>query len=57
VLDVIAGRDRIVPGETALSVGGVGTALRLDSGHVGMIVGRRAPEMLWGPLARWLQEG
>ena len=57
VLDVVAGRDRIVPGETAISACNFGTALRLEAGHVGMIVGRRAPEMLWGPLADWLGKG
>ena len=54
ILDVIAGRDRIVPPATALSTTGPGTPLVLDAGHVGMVVGRRAPEQLWGPLARWL---
>jgi polyhydroxyalkanoate synthase subunit PhaC len=56
ILDVIAGRDRIVPPATALSTAGPGTPLVLDAGHVGMVVGRRAPEQLWGPLARWLGE-
>lgn len=54
ILDVIAGRDRVVPPAAALSTNGPGTPLRLDAGHVGMVVGRRAPDMLWGPLARWL---
>jgi polyhydroxyalkanoate synthase len=56
ILDVIAGRDRIVPPATALSTAGPGTPLVLDAGHVGMVVGRRAPDQLWGPLARWLSE-
>lgn len=55
ILDVIAGRDRIVPPATALSARGWGTPLSLDAGHVGMVVGRRAPEMLWAPLAAWLR--
>lgn len=54
VLDVIAGQDRIVPAAAALSAGGLGTPLRLPAGHVGMVVGRRAPEMLWAPLAAFL---
>ncbi len=54
ILDVIAGRDRIVPPAAALSTHGPGTSLTLDSGHVGMVVGRRAPALLWGPLAAWL---
>jgi polyhydroxyalkanoate synthase len=36
--------------------GALGTALRLDAGHVGMVVGGRAPELLWHPLASWLKE-
>lgn len=56
ILDVIAARDRIVPPAAALSTRGPGTALRLDSGHVGMVVGRRAPALLWRPLADWLVE-
>jgi polyhydroxyalkanoate synthase len=56
ILDVIAGRDRIVPPATALSIRGPGTPLRLDAGHVGMVVGRRAPALLWEPLAAWLAE-
>ncbi len=55
ILDVIAGRDRIVPPASALSSNGPGTRLWLDSGHVGMVVGRRAPDLLWDPLARWLR--
>jgi polyhydroxyalkanoate synthase subunit PhaC len=55
ILDIIAGRDRIVPPASALSARGPGTPLRLDAGHVGMVVGRRAPEMLWQPLTQWLQ--
>jgi polyhydroxyalkanoate synthase len=54
VLDVIAGRDRIVPAAAALSRGGVGTPLLLPAGHVGMVVGRRGQDMLWAPLAAFL---
>lgn len=56
ILDIIAGRDRIVPPAAALSTQGPGTPLVLDAGHVGMVVGRRAPELLWRPLAEWLKE-
>ena len=56
ILDIIAGRDRIVPAAAALTSHGPGTALRLDAGHVGMIVGSRAPAMLWSPLAAWLKQ-
>lgn len=54
ILDIIAGRDRIVPPGAALTGNGPGTALRLDAGHVGMVVGGRAPALLWDPLAAWL---
>lgn len=55
ILDIIAGADRIVPPGAALSTLGIGTALRLEAGHVGMVVGRRAPKLLWGPLADWFR--
>ncbi|NJC10052.1 alpha/beta fold hydrolase [Polymorphobacter fuscus] len=57
VLDILAGHDHIVPPATALTSDGPGTALRLDAGHVGMVVSRRAPALLWAPLATWLNEG
>lgn len=56
ILDVIAGTDRIVPPGAALSTQGIGTALQLDAGHVGMVVGRRAPQLLWEPLVHWLAD-
>ena len=52
ILDVIAGRDRIVPAASAL---GLGMHLAIDGGHVGMIVGSRARTLLWEPLARFLR--
>jgi polyhydroxyalkanoate synthase len=33
---------------------GTVTALQLDAGHVGMVVGRRARDLLWEPLADFL---
>ncbi len=51
--------DRIVPPAGALGVcGGLAATsiVRPASGHVGMIVGRRACEELWTPLAQWLEE-
>ncbi len=54
ILDIIASRDRIVPPGAALSTLGVGTPLPLAAGHVGMVVGGRAPTLLWSPLAEWL---
>jgi len=55
ILDIIAARDRIVPAAAALSTAGPGTPLPLAAGHVGMVVGSRAPELLWDPLAQWLR--
>ena len=54
ILDVIAGADRIVPPQAAVSALGIGTALQLDAGHVGMVVGRRARGLSWEPLADFL---
>lgn len=54
ILDIIADNDRIVPAACAVSAGGVGEALHIASGHVGMVVGRRAPEQMWAPLAGFL---
>ena len=54
ILDVIAGRDRIVPANAALTRNGPGMPLTLNAGHVGMVVGRRAPHLLWNPLADFL---
>lgn len=50
-------RDRIVPQAAALPLARLlprATAVRPATGHVGMIVGDRAPEQLWQPLLRWL---
>ncbi|WP_198162958.1 alpha/beta fold hydrolase [Sphingobium sp. TCM1] len=50
-LSIVSTNDRIVPAEA-------GPALReqrsLSLGHVGMVVGGRAREMLWNPLSLWL---
>jgi polyhydroxyalkanoate synthase len=54
IMDVIAGADRIVPPGAAVSTLSIGTPLRLDAGHVGMVVGRRAPQLLWQPLAEFM---
>jgi polyhydroxyalkanoate synthase subunit PhaC len=50
-LDIISTVDRIVP---ATSATGLPNRLVLGLGHVGMIVGSRAPERLWQPLARFM---
>ncbi len=53
VLDIVSTTDRIVP---AASAAGIGRTLTLAQGHVGMMVGGRARETLWEPLARWLND-
>ena len=51
LLNVVSTSDRIVPAATAIRAG---ERLDLALGHVGMVVGSRAPAMLWEPLAGWL---
>ncbi|WBO21004.1 alpha/beta hydrolase [Sphingomonas abietis] len=53
-LDIVSTTDRIVPAASAVSTSGAGETLTLAQGHVGMIVGGRARESLWRPLAQWL---
>ena len=54
----IPGRDRIVPARSAQALA---TVLRNphiiepDAGHVSMIVGRNAEQVLWRPLLEWLR--
>ena len=50
-LSVRSATDRIVPASAAPDLA---DGFTLDLGHVGMIVGGRAPDLLWKPLARWL---
>lgn len=50
-LAVASTTDRIVPLSATPKMP---EFLALPLGHVGMIVGRRAPEILWHPLSRWL---
>ena len=51
VLDIVSTVDRIVPAASAMAAG---ERVELAKGHVGMVVGRGARELLWEPLARWL---
>lgn len=51
LLDIVSTVDRIVPAATAH---GRGERIELALGHVGMIVGGKAREALWRPLAGWL---
>ena len=51
LLNIVSTTDRIVPAASAVRAG---ERLDLALGHVGMVVGSRAPHMLWEPLAGWL---
>ena len=51
ILNIVSTSDRIVPRETAIRAG---ERLDLALGHVGMMVGSRARQALWEPLAGWL---
>lgn len=51
LLTIASTTDRIVPHASAPRAG---ERIDLALGHVGMVVGRRAPEALWAPLAAWL---
>jgi polyhydroxyalkanoate synthase len=50
-LEIVSTTDRIVPAAAAV---GLPNRLSLGLGHVGMIVGKRAPAEVWRPLATWL---
>ena len=51
VFNIVSTVDRIVPLATACDLG---TRLSIDAGHVGMVVGSRAPHIMWEPLRGWL---
>jgi polyhydroxyalkanoate synthase len=51
LLNIVSTTDRIVPAASAVRGG---ERLDLALGHVGMVVGSRARESLWEPLAAWL---
>ena len=51
VLNIVSSVDRIVP---ALAAPTVGERRDLPAGHVGMMVGGRARELLYEPLTAWL---
>ncbi len=52
-LDIVSLHDRIVP---AASAAGFANRRELAAGHVGMVVGSKAHDQLWLPLANWLNE-
>jgi polyhydroxyalkanoate synthase len=51
LLNIVSTTDRIVPAATAPEAG---ERIEVTQGHVGMVIGRRAREVLWEPLAAWL---
>ncbi|WP_243406065.1 alpha/beta hydrolase [Sphingosinicella sp. YJ22] len=51
LLNIVSTSDRIVPHASAITAG---ERIDLARGHVGMIVGSKAKEELWRPLASWL---
>ncbi|WP_420141680.1 alpha/beta fold hydrolase, partial [Sphingomonas sp.] len=50
-IEITSTRDRIVPEATTP---GIGEQRNLALGHVGMVIGGKAREALWEPLAAWL---
>jgi len=56
-LVVVPSRDRLVPPASALPLADLLTqvkCLQPDLGHIGLVVGRQAPDLVWSPLADWL---
>jgi polyhydroxyalkanoate synthase len=51
LLNIVSTSDRIVPAATAPAAG---ERIEISQGHVGMVVGSRARDVLWEPLAAWL---
>jgi polyhydroxyalkanoate synthase subunit PhaC len=57
-LVVVPRRDRIVPPRSAEALGEAlprATLLRPPLGHIGMMSAAAAPELVWQPIAEWLQ--
>jgi poly(3-hydroxyalkanoate) synthetase len=53
------GRDRIVPPESARPLAAAipgATLIEPKAGHIGMVAGSKAREVLWNPLVMWLKE-
>jgi polyhydroxyalkanoate synthase len=50
-LHIVSTTDRIVPSASAVRSG---QRLDLAAGHVGMVIGSRAHQLLWKPLSDWL---
>lgn len=57
-LVIVPERDRIVPPKSALALAHAISGAKLVTtglGHIGMVVGARAPAEVWAPLAAWLE--
>ena len=57
-LVVVPAHDRIVPPRSARALGEIlprAEVLSPPLGHIGMVVSREAPSMVWQPLAAWLK--
>jgi len=52
LFNLVSTSDRIVPSASAMPAG---DRLELRQGHVGMVVGGRARDLLWQPLDAWLR--
>jgi len=51
VLNIVSTTDSITPAETAWQGG---DRIALEEGHVGMVVGRKAPHSLWHRIGEWV---
>ena len=58
-LSVIPGRDHIVPPASASALANalpISDAIVVDAGHIGMVAGKRAKQILHDPLLAWLRK-
>jgi len=58
-LSVIPGRDHIVPPESSMALADalpLSDSITVDAGHIGMVAGRRARQILHDPLFAWLKK-
>jgi polyhydroxyalkanoate synthase len=59
-LIVVPAKDRLVPPVSALALARAlpqATILQPELGHIGLVVGGKAPEAVWAPLLHWLLHG
>lgn len=58
ILAMVPAQDYIVPPQSALPLVGALPKVKhhmVEAGHIGMVAGRTAPEILYGPLTAWLE--